>query len=195
MLDSLFTSKMRIQILMRLFLNSDSQAYLRELAHDFRASPGHVRAELMQLSKAGLLASAKEGRQVHYQADRTHPLFPELQSMVRKALGMDRILESIVQRLGRLESAYLTGDYAEGRDTGIIDLVLVGDINPRSLADLSAKTERYIDRKIRTLILSSAEFERMVSNGALEPRLALWNASSQFTESQENFRGRAWPGA
>ncbi len=43
MLDSLITSKMRVQILMRLFLNPDSHAYLRELAQDFHASPGHVR--------------------------------------------------------------------------------------------------------------------------------------------------------
>ena len=97
MLDSLFTSKMRVQILMRLFLNADSHTYLRELAKDFDASPAHVRSELMRLSAAGLLASAKEGRQVQYRADRSHPLFPELQSMVRKALGMDRIIDSIVE--------------------------------------------------------------------------------------------------
>jgi AraC-like DNA-binding protein len=109
MLDSLITSKMRIQILMRLFLNPDTHAYLRELAEEFHASPGHVRTELQQLHGAGLLENQKDGRQVQYRANRSHPLFPELQSMVRKALGMDRILDSIVDRLGNLEAAYLTG--------------------------------------------------------------------------------------
>jgi DNA-binding transcriptional ArsR family regulator len=188
MLDSLFTSKMRIQILMRLFLNADSQTYLRELAKEFDASPAHVRSELMQLSAAGLLVSEKEGRQVQYRADRSHPLFPELQSMVRKALGMDRILDSIVQRLGRLEAAYLTGDYAEGRDTGVIDLVLVGDIDRRSLSDLTMKTERYINRRIRTLILSGKEFERMADTDALKPRLGLWRAGSQLIEFEATTR-------
>ena len=178
MLDSLFTSKMRVQILMRLFLNAGSRSYLRELAQDFGASPGHVRSELQQLSAAGLLASEKAGRQVQYRADGSHPLFPELQSMVRKALGMDRILDSIIERLGRLQAAYLTGDYAEGRDTGVIDLVLVGDIDRHSLSDLSAKTECYIDRKIRTLVLSAQDFERMADTGALRPRLELWRAGS-----------------
>ncbi len=102
-----------------------------------------MRSELQQLSTAGLLTSEKEGRQVQYRADRSHPLFPELQSMVRKALGMDRIVDSIIERLGKLEAAYLTGDYAEGRDTGVIDLVLVGDIDRHSLSDLVEKTERY----------------------------------------------------
>jgi DNA-binding transcriptional ArsR family regulator len=175
MLDSLITSKMRVQILMRLFLNPDSRAYLRELAQDFGASPGHVRSELQQLSEAGLLASQKDGRQINYRAESSHPLFPELQSMVRKALGMDRILDSILERLGELEAAYLTGDYADGRDTGVIDLVLVGDINRRNLDDLVTKTERYIQRRIRTLVLSADELAHMDAIGQLQPRLCIWN--------------------
>lgn len=179
MLDSLFTSKMRIQILMRLFLNADSHSHLRELANDFAASPGHVRSELQQLTAAGLLTSEKQGRQVEYRAARSHPLFPELQSMVRKAVGMDRILDSIVARLGDLEAAYLTGDYAEGRDTGVIDLVLVGDIDRHSLADLVAKTERYIGRKIRTLVLQQDEFQPMAETDALQPLLELWRVARE----------------
>jgi DNA-binding transcriptional ArsR family regulator len=182
MLDSLITSKMRVQILMRLFLNPDSHAYLRELAQDFHASPGHVRSELQQLSAAGLLTSAREGREVHYRADRSHPLFPELQSMVRKALGMDRIFESILDRLGNLEAAYLTGDYAEGRDTGIVDLVLVGDVDRHNLDDLVAKTERYIQRKIRTLLLTADEFQSMSDAGRLQPCLPLWLAEPVSVE-------------
>ena len=154
-------------------------AYLRELAHDFDASPGHLRSELQQLSAAGLLTSEKVGRQVQYRADRSHPLFPELQSMVRKALGMDRIVDSIIGRLGKLEAAYLTGDYAEGRDTGVIDLVLVGDIDRHSLSDLVEKTERYIDRKIRPVILSMTELEGIAHCDALNPRLELWFAGGR----------------
>ena len=178
MLDGLFTSKMRVQILMRLFLNPDSHAYLRELAKEFHASPGHLRSELQQLSGAGLLSTFRQGRQVWYRAERTHPLFPELQSMVRKALGMDRILDSIIERLGRVEAAYLTGDYAEGRDTGIIDLVLVGDIDRRNLTDLTTKTERYIGRKIRTLALSGEEFAAMQKQHALSPCFELWRGEN-----------------
>ena len=177
MLGSLITSKMRVQILMRLFLNPDSRAYLRELAQEFDASPGHVRSELQQLSEAGLLSSEKNGRQVEYRAERDHPLFPELQSMVRKALGMDRILDSILHRLGNLEAAYLTGDYAQGRDSGIIDLLLVGDINRHNLDDLVAKTERHIERRIRTLVLSGAELQQMQAQGRLQPSFLLWRCA------------------
>jgi DNA-binding transcriptional ArsR family regulator len=164
---------------MRLFLNANSRTYLRELVREFDASPGHVRSELTQLRAAGLLASEKRGRQVQYRADTTHPLYAELHSMVRKALGMDRILDSIIQRLGDLESAYLTGDYAQGRDTGIIDLVLVGGIQRRNLDDLVAKTERYIQRRIRVLILSAQELQDIQQDGRLQPLLMLWQGGDQ----------------
>ena len=179
MLGSLITSKMRVQILMRLFLNPDSRAYLRELAQEFGASPGHVRVELQQLSEAGLLSSEKDGRLVQYRADRSHPLFPELQSMVRKALGMDRIIDSIISRIGRLEVAYVVGDYADGRDTGIIDLVLVGDVDQKNLADLTKKTERHLERKLRLLVLTSDEFKRLKPVVLKQRHLLLWQFSSR----------------
>ena len=170
----LITSKTRIRILMRLFLNPEGNAYLRELADEFAVSPSQVKDELSQLSAAGLLESEKQGRQIHYRANTRHPLFPELHSMVHKALGMDRILDSVIERLGRLELAFLLDDYAEGKDTGIIDLGLVGDIDQTNLADLVRKTERYIGRKIRTLVLSRDEYERMRPVLRKRPLLPLW---------------------
>ena len=172
--SGLITSKTRIKILMRLFLNPKRHAYLRELANEFNASPSQVRDELRQLNEAGFLESHKNGRQIQYQANQKHPLFNELQSMVQKALGMDRILDSILERLGNLEEAYLIDDYAEGKDTGIIDLVLVGNIVPENLNDLVHKTERYIDRKIRTLVLTTAEWENLKTTLNKKPMLVLW---------------------
>lgn len=175
--SGLITSKMRIRILMRLFLNPESNTYLRELSDEFKASPSQVRDELRQLNEAGFLESQKNGRQIHYKANQKHPLFKELQSMVQKALGMDQILESIIERLGNLEEAYLIDDYAEGKDTGIIDLVLIGDIDQTNLADLVHKTERYIERKIRTLTLKNNEWEELQKKIKYKPVLLLWKNS------------------
>jgi len=63
--------------------------------------------------------------------------------MVAKVMGIDHVIDDLAGRLGDLERAYLIDDYAEGKDTGIIDLVLVGDIDPYHLNDLSRKSERY----------------------------------------------------
>jgi len=117
------------------------------LADEFGASPSHIKEELDQLSSANLLMSKKKGRQIIFSANTQHPIFQELHSMVTKALGMDQVLESIIKRLGNLQQAFLIDDYAEGKDTGIIDLVLIGDIDKTNLMDLTTKTERYIERK------------------------------------------------
>jgi len=170
----LITSKTRVQILMRLFLNPARRAYLRELASEFGASPSLVRDELNQLAAAGLLQSERAGRQVLFRANTSHSLFPELNSMVRKALGMDHIVESIVGRLGDLDSAWLIDDYAQGQDSGLIDLVLVGDIHQENLADLVAKAERYIGRKIRTLVLDKGETDVLERLLGERPHLPLW---------------------
>ena len=170
----LITSKMRIRILMRLFINPNQHAYLRGLADEFGASTSQVREELQHLSEAGLLISQKNGRKMNYQANQKHPLFPELQSMVKKSLGMDQILESILERLGNLRQAYLIDDYAQGKDTGLIDLLLIGDIDRENLDDLVKKTEKYIARKIRTLVINEKEFKSMNKLFMKKPRILLW---------------------
>lgn len=182
--SGLITSNMRIRILMRLFLNPERNAYLRELADEFKASPSHIKEELSNLTETGLLLRTKEGRQVLFSANRNHPVFSELHSMVKKALGMDRILSSIIQRLGNLEKAFLVDDYAEGKDTGIVDLVLVGDIDQNNLQDLTKKTERYIERKIRTLVLTSTEFSQLQVNLQKRPQFLLWEQESKATDER-----------
>ncbi|MES9903758.1 MAG: winged helix-turn-helix domain-containing protein [Sedimenticola sp.] len=170
---------------MRLFLNPHVQCYVRELAQDFNVSPSQVKFELDNLNKSGLLNSEKSGRQILYRANQQHPLFPELQSMVRKSLGMDRIMDSIIQRLGALEQALIIDDYAEGKDTGIIDLVLIGHINQTNLIDLVGKTERYIGRKIRTLTLKPAEYFKLRDTFRKRPNLLIWSRSDAANEAPE----------
>jgi DNA-binding MarR family transcriptional regulator len=172
--NGIITSKMKVRLLMRLFLNPKMQSYVRELAEEMRVSPSQVKNELDNLNNAGLLIREKNGRQIYYRANKKHPLFPELQSMVRKALGMDSILESIIARLGNLEQAFLVDDYAEGKDTGLVDLVLIGDIDKENLDDLVKKTEKYIDRKIRILAMSLDEYMANRHLFDLRPMLVLW---------------------
>ncbi|MBW1778606.1 MAG: winged helix-turn-helix transcriptional regulator [Deltaproteobacteria bacterium] len=174
LLSGIISSKTRIKLLMRFFFNPETRAYLRELAKDFNVSTNAVREELNQLTKTKLLNSEKNGRQVYYKANTDHALFPELRAMVGKVLGIDQVLESIVNRLGNLELAYLVDDYAEGKDTGIIDLVLIGDIDQYHLNDLSRKTERYIKRKIRPLVLSRKEYQTLWPNLKKRQHLLIW---------------------
>ena len=177
--EGLIASKTRVKLLIRFFFNPETRAYLRELAKDFSVSTNAVREELNQLTKTDILKKEKNGRQVYYMANQKHPLFPELKSMVSKVMGIDQVVDGIVNRLGDLERAYLIDDYAEGKDTGIIDLLLVGEIDQYHLNDLSRKTERYINRKIRSLVLSKKEYDNLGPELEKRPRVLIWESKKK----------------
>ena len=179
LLSGLISSKTRIKLLMRFFFNPQARSYLRELAKEFNVSTNAVREELNQLKKTNLLKSEKTGRQVYYMANTEHALFPELKSMVSKVMGIDQVIDSIINRLGNLEKAYLVDDYAEGKDTGIIDIILVGNIDHSHLNDLTRKTERYIKRKIRLLVLSNAEYKNLLPSLNKRPQVLIWKQQKQ----------------
>jgi len=163
-------------MLLKFFLNSHSKAHLRGLAEEFGESTNSIRHELNNLSKAGYLVSNGKGNIIEYSANTNHPLYPELKNLVHKYMGIDKIIDNIVNkmisRLGRLEMAFITGDYANGKDSGIIDLVLVGEINAQNLHGYVQKAEGLIHRKIRSLVLSADEFEQ--NKKSLHADTALW---------------------
>jgi hypothetical protein len=185
-LSSVIPSRTRVDILVKLFLNPGLKAYLRQLASEFHVSTNAVRSELNHLTDHKILVSERSGRNVFYRANTNHPLFPELFSMVRKITGIDELVRSVVDRLGNLEAAYLVGDYARGIDMGIIDVVLVGDIDKVQLDDFALKTEAYIQRKIRSLVLSHEEFERLAKKKSFDPIVRLWDQRAGIgVKSQE----------
>jgi hypothetical protein len=172
--SGIIQSKLKIRLLLRFFLNPDAQAYLRQLSNEFNVSSNAVRTELNHLAGSRLITPEKQGRKIWYKANTKHPLFPELGSMARKVLGVDQVIDSIVNRLGNIEKAFLLDDYAEGKDTGIIDLLLIGDIDNYHLHDLTRKTERYINRRIRHLMMTRAEFDAFEKELAARPHLLIW---------------------
>ena len=176
--EGLISSKTRVKLLIRLFFNPQTRSYLRELAKEFNVSTNSVRAELNQLKRTHLLKSQKDGRQIYYMANEQHPLYEDLKSMVSKVMGIDKVVDDIVSRLGDLEKAYLIDDYAEGKDTGIIDLLLVGNVNQHHLNDLIRKTEIYVKRKIRSLVLSHNEFKEYRQRIKERPRILIWETIS-----------------
>ena len=180
MLDSIVTSKTRIQLLLRFFMNPERKAYLRELATELGESSNGVRVELDRLEKAKLLKSVPDGRTKSFRANITHPLFNEIHSIVKKTLGIDQVIDEIIMKLGEVRLAFITGDYARGIDGGIIDLVIVGEIRRDFLAMLVQKTEEKIGRrKIRTLVLNEEEFTGFKPALTNRPVLEIYHADDQ----------------
>ena len=174
MLDTLITSKTRIKLLMKFFLNPGTKAYLRGLATEFGESTNSIRVELNRLSEAKLLSSESSGRTIEYRANTKHTLFNEIHSLVEKYMGVDQIIDKLVKKLGHVDSAYLIGDYANGIDSGLIDIILLGDINKITLDSIAEKRGRDIHRKIRPLVLTKDELQQLWSQLKMDQALLIW---------------------
>jgi hypothetical protein len=158
MLSTLVTSKTRIKLLVKFFLNATTQSWLRDLEAEFGESTNGIRMELNRFEDAGMLVSRTEGNKKVFRANTNHPLFNDIHNILLKYTGIDQVIENILQRLGGLQQAWLIGDFARGRDSKIIDLLLIGEnINVENLVGYIAKVEELIDRKIRYLILKEEE--------------------------------------
>ena len=174
MLETLITSKTRVKLLLKFFLNPETRAYLRELATEFGESTNAIRVELNRLTDAKLLEKGSNGRTVMYHANTKHSFFNDIQKVVKKYIGIDTPAEELIAKLGDVQAAYVIGDYAKGKDSGLIDLVLVGDINEINLKEVTAKTEKLISRKIRTVILNQNELKLFSERFDLKNALLIW---------------------
>jgi len=159
-------------MLVRFFTNSSATAHLRGLAEEFGESTNAVRLELNNLSKAGYLISKPEGRTIKYSVNTTHPLYLEVRNLVHKYLGLDKIVDTVLRRLGELKYAFIVGDYAVGKDSGKILLVLVGKINKVYLDRLLQKAENLLRRKIQAEVVSEEEFD--LRKGSMDGALLIW---------------------
>ena len=149
MLDSLITSKTRLRLLIKFFLNIANKGYLNGLANEFGESTNSVRKELNNLSSAGYLEKYNENNRVIYKANVSHPLFKIIQKVVKKHLGIEEILETVLKRIGDVKKIMILGDYAEGIDSGHIEILIVGDkISEDYLKDITPKIEKKINRKV-----------------------------------------------
>jgi hypothetical protein len=183
MLNSIITSETRIKLLLRFFLNPKTSGYLRQLSKDFGESTNGIRVELNKLVQADILKTEVSGRNKIYRANLKHPLFDDIRNIVMKSTGIDKVVSNILQKLGDLKLAFIRGDYAIGKDSGLIDLVLVGeDINSNELERVRGKTEGLINRKISVLCLTKGEYQKLYQNFKNEPMFILLNKSEDEDE-------------
>ena len=155
MLNQLITSKTRLRLLIKFFISQANQGYLNGLATEFNESTNSIRKELNHLSEAGYLEKFKNQNKVSYKANTKHPLFEVLQKVVFKHLGLEEIVERVLERMGPVEKILLIGDYAEGHDSGTIDVVLIGKtLNTEYIEALEQKIEDVIDRKVNFYLAS-----------------------------------------
>jgi len=174
MLDSLITSKTRLKLLMRFFINSDTSDYLRNLAGEFGESTNSVRLELNRLEDAKLLLTKTALNKKLYYANVKHPYYEDLHNLLLKYVGIDQVVDTLVKQIKHLDKAFITNSFAQGRPSNIIDLVLVGkNLDEVNLNQLVHKTEASVTFKIRYITVKPDELSQYIKDKSKS--LLIWS--------------------
>ena len=190
MIESLITSKTRIKLLLKFFLNSQTRSYLRSLESEFGESSNSIRMELNRLENAGLLSADIQGNKKMFFANIGHPLYFDINNILKKFIGIDQIIDQVTSQIGDLQAAFVTGDFAIGKDSKIIDLALVGYELDRPFIDtLVEKAEKFISRRIKYIIVTTEEMALYYQD---KPVLLIWKTDKEKMGRWEDEKMRRW---
>jgi hypothetical protein len=174
MIETLISSKTRIKLLFKFFLNSNNTAYLRSLEQEFGDSTNSIRIELNRLEKAGMLVSFLQGNKKVFQANQQHPLFDEIHNILRKHIGFDTIIENVISRLGEVKKVFVLGALANGMDSDKVELLLVGIVDEAYLGRLVQKAQELISKRISYVVISNEDFVFKINQNELSDSLLIW---------------------
>ena len=142
-----------MRLLIKFFVNQANRGYLNGLAAEFNESTNSIRKELNHLSDAGYLEKYKDNNKIGYKANVDHPMYEILRKVVLKHLGLEDIIEHVLNQIGEVNEIHVLGDYAKGLDTGLIEVLLIGNqLNTKYLNNLELKIEKLIERKVQFII-------------------------------------------
>ena len=140
-------------MLIKFFVSAANNGYLNGLANEFNESTNSIRKELNNLCSAGYLLKSKNNNKVIYNANTSHPMFGVLQKIVRQHLGLEEIVETVIDRIGDVDQIALTGEYAKGMDSGNIEIIINGkNVNKDYLDNIKPKIKKKIGREVSFLL-------------------------------------------
>ena len=80
-------------------------------------------------------------------------MYEILRKVVLKHLGLEDIIEHVLNQIGEVNEIHVLGDYAKGLDTGLIEVLLIGNqLNTKYLNNLELKIEKLIERRVQFII-------------------------------------------
>lgn len=167
-LDALFTSQARVEVLKLFFLRSSGRHYLREISSLTDQPVRAIQRELARLEDAGLLISSVEGNRKYFRANRQSPVFPDLRALMAKTAGIEDQLKKVLQeRSDAIRSAFIFGSFARGSETSTsdIDLMVISDMTSRELSGYLSPLKAELIRELNPVTIRVHEFQENVEKG------------------------------
>ena len=166
MIDALFGSKTRVKLL-HLFLNNPGQSfYVREITRLIDEQINSVRRELANMLEVGIITSDSADNKLYYQVSQRYEYYIPLRaifsdqkitSVATVQLGDEPAWQKLIKDIPGLRVAVAAGVLVQGSGGGV-DLLLVGDLPKRSVAQVVASIESDIGRDLAYTVLTYDEF-------------------------------------
>lgn len=157
-----------------LLMRPDQDFHVREISRLTGVDAGNAQRSLKRMEQAGLFKSSRSGNQVRYKANRASPIFPELQGIIRKTVGLADILRAALEPLsGRIEAAFVFGSVARGEEgpASDIDLMVVGDAGFDEVVGALYPLHERLGREINAVVMKHTEFRRRLKEGSFVARV------------------------
>lgn len=159
-LSDIITSRVRIKIL-ELFFSDVSEIYhVRGVVRQTKEEINAVRRELDRLEKASILKSEGRGNRIYYSIRKDYPMYGDLISIVAKSTGIGLELIENSKKLGRINYIMFSGKFARRKQRkreDSVDILLVGEIDLPTLANIIRKEESKRDQEINYTVMSRDE--------------------------------------
>jgi len=163
MIDKLFSSKARVDILKLFFFNPENSFYQRQISkltgHSIRA----VQREVNKFENLGIIKKSIQGNRIYYKVNKNCPIFKDLKNILLKSVGIAQVLKENLEN-NNIQIAFIYGSYAKDKENLIsdIDLMVIGKISSRELSHLLSRPRRELMREINYVVFSPEEFKERV---------------------------------
>ena len=160
LLAEILSSRIRSEIFRMLFGVNGESLHMREIERRSGLSIGTIQQEVKKLLRLNLIMERKDGNRIYYQANKEHPLFAEIRSLVLKTVGLVDFFRKALEADPNIKLAFVFGSIARHEEKGKsdVDLMIIGDIGMRQLTGLLSGVSGQIGREINPHILSIKEF-------------------------------------
>ena len=166
MLERLFTSRVRIDLIAHFVLHPGSRYHARGLEKALGATYSAVWKELRNLEEAGLVVSEEDAGGKVFQLNADFPLLDELRSMFLKTAGaVDRIRRAL-EGLDGIDAAFIYGSYAQGQADAYsdLDLMIIGNVRLETLSSSLSKLEAELGRPVNFTSYTLGEWRTKLAN-------------------------------
>ncbi len=164
MLNYLFSSKTRVEILKLFLFNSENSFYQRQISLLKSQSIRGVQREVEKLQKIGLIEASIQGNRIYYRVNKECPILEELKRILLKSVGIAEVLKENLNRTPDIRVAFIFGSYARGEESlsSDIDLFIVGSITSKELSTVLSRPKKELGREINYVLYPLEEFKKKI---------------------------------